>query len=181
MSFDVMDSWKTELDEMNKGKKGRQYQYPKSFMKLLGYARAYFGLPYRQTQGMVQAYCSRRIPKVPNYSSINRRINKLDIKVNPNIGKDVVIAIDSTGIKVANRGEWIRHKWKIRRGFLKIHVGADIKSKKIISYKITDEHSHDAQHLLLLNKFPISPRLQRYWQTVRMIPRIISHVCITRV
>ena len=23
-------------------------------MKLLGYARAYFGLPYRQTQGMVQ-------------------------------------------------------------------------------------------------------------------------------
>ena len=149
-------------------------------MKLLGYARAYFGLPYRQTQGMVQAYCSRRIPKVPNYSSINRRINKLDIKVNPNIGKDVVIAIDSTGV-IANRGEWIRHKWKIRRGFLKIHVGADIKSKKIISYKITDEHSHDAQHLLLLNKFPISPRLQRYWQTVHMIPRIISHVCITRV
>ena len=116
-------------------------------MKLLGYARAYFGLPYRQTQGMVQAYCSRRIPKVPNYSSINRRINKLDIKVNPNIGKDVVIAIDSTGVKVANRGGWIRHKWKIRRGFLKIHVGADIKSKKIVSYKITDEHSHDAQHL----------------------------------
>ena len=28
MSFDVMDSWKTELDEMNKGKKGRQYQNP---------------------------------------------------------------------------------------------------------------------------------------------------------
>ena len=28
MSFDVMGSWKTELDEMNKGKKGRQYQNP---------------------------------------------------------------------------------------------------------------------------------------------------------
>ena len=67
-------------------------------MKLLGYTRVYFGLPYRQTQGMVQAYSSKRIPKVPNYSSINRRINKPDIKVNPNIGKDVVIAIDSTGM-----------------------------------------------------------------------------------
>ena len=77
-------------------------------MKLQGYTRVYLGLPYRQTQGMVQAYSSKRIPRVPNYSSINRRINKLDIKVNPNIGKDVVIAIDSTGI-IANRGEWMRH------------------------------------------------------------------------
>ena len=26
MSFDMMDFWKIELDEMNKGKEGRQYQ-----------------------------------------------------------------------------------------------------------------------------------------------------------
>ena len=96
MSFDMMDFWKIELDEMNKGKE--ESQYPESFMKLLGYTLVYFGLPYRQTQGMVQAYSSKHIPKVPNYSSINRRINKPDIKVNPNIGKDVVIAIDSTGM-----------------------------------------------------------------------------------
>jgi hypothetical protein len=25
-----------------------------------------------------------------------------------------VIALDSTGIKVSNRGEWIRHKWNVR-------------------------------------------------------------------
>ena len=77
-------------------------------MKLQGYTRVYLGLPYRQTRGMVQAYSSQRIPRVPNYSSINRRINKLDIKVNPNIGRDVVIVIDSKGI-IANRGEWMRH------------------------------------------------------------------------
>ena len=57
------------------------------------------------------------------------------------------MAIDSTGIKVANRGEWMRQKWHMRRGFLKIHVGADVKSKKIVSLKITDDHSHDAAHL----------------------------------
>ena len=79
-------------------------------MKLPEYARAYFGSPYRQTQGMIQAYCSKRIPKVPNYSSINRRINKLEIRINPNIGKDVVITIDST--IMANRGEWMRHSGK---------------------------------------------------------------------
>ena len=132
MSFDVIDNWKSKLDEMNKGKEGIKYQYPESFMKLLGYARAYFGLPYRQTQGMIQAYCSKRIPQIPDYTSINRRINKLDIRVNPKIGNDVIVAIDSTGIKVTNHGEWMRHKWKTRRGFLKIHVGVDTKSKKIL-------------------------------------------------
>ena len=59
----------------------------------------------------------------------------------------LLIAVDSTGIKVANRGEWMRDKWKRRRRFLKIHVGVDVASKKIVSLKITDERSHDAQHL----------------------------------
>jgi hypothetical protein len=48
---------------------------------------------------------------------------------------------------VANRGEWMRDKWNRRRGFLKIHVGIDVDSKKILALKITDERSHDAQHL----------------------------------
>ena len=38
---------------------------------------------------------------------INRRINKLDIKINERIGNDIVIVLDSTGIKVTNRGEWL--------------------------------------------------------------------------
>lgn len=40
--------------------------------------------------------------------------------------------LDSTGIKVTNRGEWLLpHKWNVRRkGYLKIHVAVDIKEKK---------------------------------------------------
>jgi IS5 family transposase len=41
----------------------------------------------------------------------------------------------------------MRDKWNKRRGFLKIHVGVDINSKKIVSLKVTDERSHDARHL----------------------------------
>ena len=37
------------------------------------------------------------------YSTINRRVNKLDIKINEHTGNEIVIALDSTGIKVANR------------------------------------------------------------------------------
>ena len=62
----------------------------------------------------------------------------------------IVIAIDSTGIKVTNRGQWMRKdKWNVRKkGYLKIHVAeVDVKSKKILSMKVTDEHVHDNKAL----------------------------------
>jgi hypothetical protein len=85
---------------------------------------------------------------------MNRRINRLDIKIkdldNKNkLFKDeyIVIAIDSTGIKITNRCQWIRDKWNIRKGYLKIHVAIDVKTKKILSIKVTDEHAHDSKVL----------------------------------
>ena len=42
----------------------------------------------------------------------HRRINKLDIPINTakDVSKDeyIVISIDSTGIKVTNRGQWMK-------------------------------------------------------------------------
>ena len=46
-----------------------------------------------------------------------------------------------------HRGQWIRDKWNIRKGYLKIHVAVDVKSKKILSLNVTDEHVHDSKVL----------------------------------
>ena len=74
----------------------------------------------------------------------------LDPKINPE-KDDIVIAVDSTGIKVTNRGEWILDKWKkkrrIRKGFIKIHVVVDTKIKKIVSMSVTKEDVHDGKML----------------------------------
>ena len=147
LDFDVLDGWDNELVQMNHGKVGEPYNYPDSFMQLLGYMRAYFHLPYRQTQGVVIAHASKKVPGIPDYSTISRRINKLEIKINERLGNDIVIALDSTGIKVANRGEWIRHKWHVRKGYLKIHVAVDIKKKRILSLEVTSEEVHDGKML----------------------------------
>jgi IS5 family transposase len=109
--------------------------------------RAYFHLPYRQTQGVVIAHASKKVPGIPDYSTISRRINRLDIKINERLGTDIVIALDSTGIKVTNRGDWIRHKWHVRKGYLKIHVAVDIKRKRILSLEVTSEEVHDCRIL----------------------------------
>ncbi len=148
LDFDVIDNWYKELEIMNKGKVGEPYSYPSSFLQLLGYMRVYFHLPYRQTEGLIRSHAGNKVPSVPDYSTINRRVNKLDIKVNESIGSDaIVIAIDSTGIKVSNRGDWIRHKWHIRKGYLKIHVAVDIRKKKILSLEVTSEEVHDGKVL----------------------------------
>ena len=61
----------------------------------------------------------------------------------------IVIAIDSTGIKITNRGQWMEDKWHIKnkKGYLKIHVALNVKTKKILSMKVTDEHVHDSKAL----------------------------------
>lgn len=149
LDFDVLDGWDLELSQMNHGKVGEPYDYPDSFIQLLGYMRAYFHLPYRQTEGVVISHASTKVPGIPHYSTISRRINKLEIKINEQLGNDIVIALDSTGIKVANRGEWMRHKWHVRKGYLKIHVAVDIKKKRILSLEVTSEEIHDGK---MLNK-----------------------------
>jgi IS5 family transposase len=153
LDFDVIDNWDNELEEMNKEKEGRKFVYPDSFIKLLGYMRAYFHLPYRQTEGVIREHASNTLPSVPDYSNISKRINRLNIKINDDDDKSsihddyFVIAIDSTGIKVSNRGEWIRHKWNVKRGYLKIHVAVDIKKKRILSLQVTSEQVHDGKVL----------------------------------
>ena len=138
---------------MDKNKAGEPFHYLNTFLLLLGYAKVYFHLPYRQTkEGIAQAHAKGKVPSIPDYSTISRRINRLDIKTEDNKNMEfeddyIVVAIDSTGIKVTNRGQWMRDKWNIRKGYLKIHISVNVRNKKILSMKVTDEHVHDGKAL----------------------------------
>ena len=63
------------------------------------------------------------------------------------LDKDVTIAVDSTGIKVSNRGEWIRKVWKVKRGFIKVHIAVDTKTKQILAIEVTREDVGDGRML----------------------------------
>jgi hypothetical protein len=67
-------------------------------------------LSFRQTEGIDQGHARGKVPSIPDYTTINRRINRLDVKIKDVNNKDkdfedeyTIIAIDSTGIKVTNR------------------------------------------------------------------------------
>ena len=57
--------------------------------------RVYFHLPCRQTECVVRTHTGDKVPSIPDYSTINRRVNKLDIKIHEHVGNDIVIALDS--------------------------------------------------------------------------------------
>ncbi len=148
-SFDFLHLWDKEIENMNQKKIGRHFVYPNSFIIALSYVKTYFHLPYRQTEGVMKAV-GKELPDHPSYSQINRRINQLNVKIDSK-GKEVddgylVIAIDSTGIKITNRGQWLRDKWNVRKkGYLKIHLAVNTKTKEILSLEVTDEKVHDSR------------------------------------
>jgi len=143
LDFDFVDTWKQEINEMNKNKWGGKYKYPESFIRALAFVYVLFSLAYRQLEGFFRAI-SRFIPniEVPDHSTIHRRITKLGIDIEKSIiesKEPITIAIDATGIKVAKRGDWIKNTGKIRKGWLKIHFAVNIKTKQIVSLEVSDE------------------------------------------
>lgn len=82
---------------------------------------------------------STKVTGIPDYSTISRSINRLEIRINERLGNDIVTALGSTGIKVCNHGERMRNKWHVRKGYLKIRVAVDINRKRILSLEVTSE------------------------------------------
>src|SRR4029078_2488871 len=69
LCFDVINNWDTELKEMDKNKVGEIFHYPDTFRLVLGYAKAYFLLPYRQTEGIAQGHAKGKVPSIPHYTT----------------------------------------------------------------------------------------------------------------
>ena len=80
------------------------------------------------------------------YATMFRRIRDLSVQAMGSIvavtardgTRHMFYAVDTTGIKVANRRKWINKKWKVRRGFIKMHALADTDTGLILALKITD-------------------------------------------
>jgi len=104
-----LENRKDELAFMNKGKEGARFEFPNSLIRYAGTVRCMFRLQFRQTQGFLDTI-AKQVPEltVPCYSQINRRFNKLYVKIQPKQtadNKELVIAFDGSGLSVTNRGE----------------------------------------------------------------------------
>lgn len=139
-----LERWNDEIKQMNAGKIGQPFMYPKSMIEFLAVLSPKYDV--RALEGIMRAISASyyNFPVIC-YSQINRRINALDLTfpvVNKNIVFDDAVGCDGTGIKVSNRGEWMRQKWKVRRGWIKVVTLAN-KNGKIIDVQVGTEEMNE--------------------------------------
>jgi len=83
----------------------------------------------------------------------------------------IIIVVDFTGLKVYDRGEWIREiyglKVRRKRGFIKMHVSFDI--RKILSLRVTDERVRDHK----MFKELVEETLEKY-NVYRVLAEVVS-------
>lgn len=139
------------VNELNDNKIGHPFVYSDTCFMITALFRNTVGTGYRQLQGIIEEMLGE--DKAPTFSAIWKRINKISLE--DNNGKSwfsdgktkteiVFLSGDSTGLKPTSRGDWMGEKWKIRRGFIKLHIMVDSKTKKIYAVSITDDKSGDA-------------------------------------
>jgi len=147
LDFSILEDWDSEVRYMNDGRKGRPYTYPESLIRLLASIRLMFHLPYRQLEGVTRGL-SKYVDGLtaPDYTTLDRRVNRLNLNMDEALtssDKPVYIALDSTGIKVHNSGDWIRMRFKVRKGYLKVHIAVNVETKQIVAFEVSREYIHD--------------------------------------
>lgn len=151
LELEFVEGWGREVADMNGGKEGRPFRYPESFITFVGIIRTVFHLPNRQSEGFFRALSKYVAIEAPDHTTIGRRVSRLDLRLDEHLicsNEPVAIAVDSSGVKVTNRGDWVRKKHGLeRRGWLKLHVAVDTRSGQILSMEVTEEDVHDTRIL----------------------------------
>ena len=148
---EVTDNWHEQKKRIGSGKRNIYSDSTVLFMATIGEV---YGLPYRQTQGFLeQVFMSNGIElRVPNYTILSKRakdpkvkdiIKKID-KLRGD-GEEIYLVVDSSGIKVYGEYEWKvkKHGKEQRRKWRKLHIGIDMKSRKVVSHTLTSNDVHD--------------------------------------
>jgi len=133
-----LDNWIQELSFMNEGKVGQPYSCPKSVIEFLAILKSK-SFDYRSLEGILRGF-SKILGGIPviTFSQIRRRILALSPSFTTE-DSDLIVGVDGTGIKVSNRGEWIRHKWKVKRGWIKVVLLGEVHGN-IVDVRIGNEN-----------------------------------------
>lgn len=134
LSLDFLESYDRELKAMNSGKVGRPYMLTERYVEFLSVVRYLFGFPYRQLEGFTRAL-NRLVPRLlsADYSGLRRRILCLDLSLYEPLrlsDEPIVIAVDSTGVRVHKAGGWVERKHGKKKRYVKIHLAVDVIARR---------------------------------------------------
>ncbi len=129
--------WDEELFLMNQSKCGAPFFFPNSLIELQAVWHAK-KIPYRMTEGITRKIAQiGGIPAYNDYSTINRRVNKLACQLVLPSADKLTLFTDGTGFHVVDGGEYLREKYgKKNRRWIQVIILGDPYTKEPVSYKV---------------------------------------------
>jgi len=128
---------------------GGQPRYSEPAIELVLTLRLVFHLALRQAEGFARSVLQmlRMALPVPDHTTLSRRGRAFagrQPRVQPG-GGPIHLALDRTGLELFGQGEWCAAKHgRLRRRWLKLHLGVDASTGEIAAHVLTDGNGDDA-------------------------------------
>jgi hypothetical protein len=144
--FEWIKNWRSELNEMNFGKRGALYKFPNSLIKLQAVWLNFFS--YRGAEGITRKFVEfGLLPEFNDYSTIQRRVIEMDLEIPKSKSKEISVSTDGSGIKMNMSGEYFEQMYGKgdRKKFIKVVISADPFEKDILKIEVSLEGEGDSE------------------------------------
>ena len=153
----VLAEWKNAA---RTGRPGRPRRFSDTAVECMLALRCVYKLPLRGAEGLLRSLFKLlgMETEVPSYATLCRRQGGLKPDLGAaGAGGPLHMVVDSTGLKVFGEGEWKtrKHGFGRRRGWRKLHLGVDARTREIVASELTDNNVHDCE---VLEKLIVSVR-----------------------
>lgn len=143
--FDPKMTWHAERS----GRRGHPEVFSDSAIQTCLTLKILFGLPLRQTVGLVASLIEMAGLDwpVPDYSTLCRRQARIKVKIPYRCsGQPLNLLVDSTGIRFRGDGEWLvrKHGATRRREWRKVHLAMDTATGDIRAVEFTSSRQGDS-------------------------------------
>jgi hypothetical protein len=138
-------NWKKELKKMNKGKRGSPFRFPESLIRLQAVWAQW--IDYRGLEGVTRKlFKYGLIPNYNDFSTIYRRVTKLNIEFELPKDGNISVSTDGTGMKASNSGEYRERLYgDERKKFIKVTISADPHKKKLLDCSVILEGEGESE------------------------------------
>jgi hypothetical protein len=167
LDLDWIKSWTNEVKEMNAGKRGKPFVFPESLIKLQAVWNQWVGV--RQVEGITRDLVKvAKLPEYNDYSTVNRRIRKINTSFDLPKHGFCSVSTDGTGMKMHHAGEYrqIKYGGKKRR-WLKVIISANPLTKDLLAIDVSidgagaSEPEIAMRHMIILWNFDIT--IDKFW------------------
>ncbi|HEY7081419.1 MAG TPA: transposase [Nitrososphaeraceae archaeon] len=130
-----------------------RFEYSHTHIQYLAFLKTGFKIVYRTVQEIVRGLSDYIRINEMLFIHILRRILKIkpsvgNVTLDNDDGKPITLIVDVSGLTITMKGDYIEQKWiRKKKEFVKLHIAVDVKSKKILSFRITKGHVHDSKKL----------------------------------